>query len=89
MGFCMISWRNLLAQRKEFEEQWTYTPDLNRALDVRHFKGRLQCEVDVDVLEVVGSAYAANRATRSRHMAKSHRASKAHVHLSRQCTICY
>jgi hypothetical protein len=36
MGFCMISWRNLLAQRKDFEEQWMYMPDPNRAVDVRH-----------------------------------------------------
>jgi hypothetical protein len=72
MGCCMISWRYLLVPRKDFEEQCNFTPAPNRALDVRHNKGRLQFEVDAVVLEVVHSAYAENRATRSRYMAESH-----------------
>lgn len=36
MGFCVISWRDLLAQRKDIEEYWVYMPDPNRAGDVWH-----------------------------------------------------
>ena len=50
---------------------WMYTPDPNRAVDAQHYM--TDHEVDVDVLYVADSAYAANRAPRSRHMAEFHR----------------
>ena len=36
MDCCMISENDLLAQGKEVEECWMYTPDLYSAVDARH-----------------------------------------------------
>lgn len=74
MGCRMVGWSNFLAQRGDVEEHWMYAyARSEKGSRCVALLGRLSCEVGVEVLYAVVSAYAANRATRSRHIAESHR----------------